>query len=179
MLSPFSFLKVDIDGYDAAVVKAILLKGYQPLNIKVEINAKVPPPIVFCLAYSTTWNYQGDHFYGCSLQGWVDLLGSMGYTLSAVKANDAWFTFHGKGIDVREAYSSGYVSVAKKDFPWNSNVHFWNDLPSDGVAQLNAVKKFMMETETFKANDYIVRDDTDAFTDLIPGSVYLYKSYTK
>ena len=62
-------LKIDIDGFDRDVLASILLAGYRPDFIQLEIQPEFPPPLVFSViyhpAYKPKYGYGG--FYGCSI----------------------------------------------------------------------------------------------------------------
>jgi len=77
-----TFLKMDIDGADADVLKAILEAGYRPLVIQAELNSEFPPPIAFSVSSSSAFGPgSNEGFFGFSLQYGVDLLGPYGYAL--------------------------------------------------------------------------------------------------
>ncbi|MDR3441049.1 FkbM family methyltransferase [Telmatospirillum sp.] len=48
----FSFLKIDIDGYDGPVLQAILGAGFKPAIIQAEVNQEIPFPFEFSVSYS-------------------------------------------------------------------------------------------------------------------------------
>lgn len=82
----FDFLKIDIDGYDGPVLESILMGGYRPKIIQVEINPEIPPPIEFSVMYSDMYkvldeegSYSG--FYGMSLCYAARLMRYYGYHL--------------------------------------------------------------------------------------------------
>jgi len=62
-------LKIDIDSYDRDVLAGILGAGFRPDFIQVEIQAEIPPPIVFSVIYhplyTSKWGHGG--FYGSSI----------------------------------------------------------------------------------------------------------------
>jgi hypothetical protein len=85
------FLSMDIDGNDLSVLGAI--SAVRPRTICTEYNPKFPPPLSTeaRLAEGESWN--GDDFYGASLQAFVDQLGKLGYVLVSCNAcgNNAFF----------------------------------------------------------------------------------------
>ena len=87
-------LKVDIDSYDADVVRAVLTTR-QPTFIFVELNEKIPPPLSLCFHYRawSPWHFwhRGGHHYGCSLSAYSELLRGLGYSLVSVILNDALY----------------------------------------------------------------------------------------
>lgn len=66
-------LSLDIDGNDAAVLEQILNVN-EPRVLVVEYNGKFPPPLKLSVAYNPTHGWEGDDYYGSSLQVFVDLL---------------------------------------------------------------------------------------------------------
>lgn len=86
-----SFLKMDIDGVDADVLKAILLGGIRPLVIQAEVHTEIPPPYAFSVCSSELYRAGGEHgFYGFSLSYGVDLLASFGYRLFKLDFETHW-----------------------------------------------------------------------------------------
>ncbi len=80
------FLKLDIDGYDGAVLKTILEGGYKPKVLQLEINPEIPFPISFSVLYDEKYrcldkdgNVSG--FYGLSLGYAMMLAEKYGYKL--------------------------------------------------------------------------------------------------
>lgn len=77
-----SFLKIDLDGIDAAIIQSILNGNYRPYVIQAEINPEIPPPYAFSVKESDFFYPGFGHgFYGFSLAYGVDLLNKYGYTL--------------------------------------------------------------------------------------------------
>lgn len=66
-------LSLDIDGNDAAVLEQILTAS-QPRALVLEYNGKYPPPLKLSVAYNPTHAWEGDDYYGSSLQVFVDQL---------------------------------------------------------------------------------------------------------
>jgi len=66
-------LSLDIDGNDAAVLERILTVT-QPRVLVLEYNGKFPPPLKLSVAYNPTHGWEGDDYYGSSLQVFVDQL---------------------------------------------------------------------------------------------------------
>jgi hypothetical protein len=160
-------LKVDIDSYDADVVRAVLTTR-QPTFIFVELNEKIPPPLSLCFHYRAwPWHFwhRGGHHYGCSLSAYSELLRGLGYSLVSVILNDALYVrtkraapagFHRLRPPATaragcrlpksdlQAYQRGYSQLPKRKelFPWNSNVDAWLDESSPLPARHAAVSKF-------------------------------------
>jgi hypothetical protein len=83
------FLKIDVDGYDGPILKAILESGYQPKVLQVEINPEIPPPIEFAVLYHPGYRcldmkgrYGG--FYGASLSYVLSITKGYGYKLAYI-----------------------------------------------------------------------------------------------
>lgn len=66
-------LSLDIDGNDAVVLGQILTV-VKPRALILEYNGKYPPPLKLSVAYNPTHSWQGDDYYGSSLQVFVDQL---------------------------------------------------------------------------------------------------------
>jgi hypothetical protein len=66
-------LSLDIDGNDAIVLERILRVG-APRVLVLEYNGKFPPPLKLSVAYRDDHGWEGDDYYGSSLQVFIDLL---------------------------------------------------------------------------------------------------------
>lgn len=80
----FDYLKIDIDGYDGMILKAILEAGFLPKVIQMEVNPEFPPPFEFSVMYHPGYrpldsdgNYGG--FYGTSMSFCAKLAERYGY----------------------------------------------------------------------------------------------------
>ncbi|CAF4718571.1 unnamed protein product, partial [Rotaria sp. Silwood2] len=79
--------KMDIDGYDYPVVRALFIDRsnnsrtqFEPAFVLVETNEKIPPPINFYTRYRVPYAYKDDHLYGASITAWTRLLSyELGY----------------------------------------------------------------------------------------------------
>jgi len=142
----FDLLNLDIDSYDLFVVKA-LLDSFQPKIISMEINEKIPPPIYFTVTYDEKHVYEGDDFYGCSLQAAYEELCKFDYKLHTLLYNNAIFissevSTNQQKLSITEFYINGYVDKPDRtqkfsynkdkdvllDMDKNSAVDFINDL---------------------------------------------------
>ena len=86
-----SFLKIDIDGVDADILRAVLSGGIRPLAIQAEIHTEIPPPYAFSVASSNKYKPGAEHgFYGFSLAYGVDLLATYGYKLYKLDFETPW-----------------------------------------------------------------------------------------
>jgi hypothetical protein len=85
------FLKVDIDGYDAAVLNEVLKAGIRPLVIQVEVNSEIPPPIAFAVCPHRKYVPGGrSGFFGCSLSYATDMLRRYDYALVELDFITPW-----------------------------------------------------------------------------------------
>lgn len=80
------FFSFDIDGNDTHLVREAL-KSIRPKLVCVEYNAKFRPPTRAEMAYSATHRWEGDDYFGASLQTWVETL--EGYSLVACNLSGA------------------------------------------------------------------------------------------
>ncbi len=94
-----AFLKIDIDGLDADILRTILKGGVRPLAIQAEVNTEIPPPYAFSVCASDKFaggSEQG--FFGFSLSYGVDLLKAFGYRFYALDCETPW-THDGLWVD--------------------------------------------------------------------------------
>jgi|LakMenE18May11ns_1017448.scaffolds.fasta_scaffold9937618_2 hypothetical protein len=128
----FSLLNLDIDSYDLEVLRSLLVGGFKPKVISMEINEIFPPNIEFEVGYSDEHSWQGGHFFGCSVASADKTLRSLGYSLVAIEYNNAFFVddpvvgkFNLKR-NIFELYDQGYRNKIdrKTKFSGNSDVEF-------------------------------------------------------
>lgn len=79
-VASIDFFSLDIDGNDWHALP-FFLPVLQPKLICVEYNAKFPPPDLRVMSLDEAHSWQGDDYFGSSLQAWVDLLEKWNYTL--------------------------------------------------------------------------------------------------
>ena len=135
----FTFLNLDIDSYDLAVLEAMVDAGHRPRIVSLEVNEKIPPPVWFTVLPDETHAWKGDHFHGCSLQAAAASLGARGYLLDSMHYNNAFFVEQAfaagrvAGLSPAEAYRAGYGDRADRLqlFPWNAEVECLQALPPD------------------------------------------------
>ena len=137
----FDVLNLDIDSYDLYVIKSLLLGKFRPKIITMEINEKIPPGIYFTVDFDEEHYWQGDHFFGCSIDAATEVVKEFGYILFKVQYNNAIFIrndiafsrFQDQPAD--NAYLVGYKNQLdrKEKFPWNADVDYWIDTPSSEV----------------------------------------------
>ncbi|MBW4496820.1 MAG: hypothetical protein KME26_27850 [Oscillatoria princeps RMCB-10] len=141
----FTFLNLDIDGYDYFVLEKIL-SSFRPLLLCVEINEKIPPPIKFTVKWSPNYSWNRDHFYGQSLSQLNLLCVRHEYALVDLHYNNAFLIPReispSPSLTPEEAYRKGYLERddRKEKFPWNANMEEIHSLSP--VEALNYVSKF-------------------------------------
>jgi hypothetical protein len=125
--SDFTFLSLDIDGYDYFVLEA-LLAAFRPKLICAEINEKIPPPLEFTVKWDPAFAWNGDHFYGQSIAQLGALVRKSGYELLELHYNNAFLAPRelglGPSLTPEEAYQQGYAGQPdrREKFPWNADV---------------------------------------------------------
>lgn len=123
----FTFLNLDIDGYDYYVLDWILAH-YRPKLICTEINEKIPPPLKFTVKWDPAYVWSGDHFYGQSISQLGSLVKKYDYSLVELHYNNAFLIpselCSKPSLTPEEAYRSGYKEKPdrKEKFPWNANM---------------------------------------------------------
>lgn len=128
-----SLLNLDIDSYDLYVIDQMLQSEYKPQIITMEVNEKIPPGIFFTVDYSDEHYWQGDHFYGCSIDAAASVIKPFGYILHSMLYNNAIFIREDiipnsfKDLSPKNAYDTGYKNKKnrKELFPWNANTEQW------------------------------------------------------
>lgn len=169
---PF-ILKVDIDGYDYTVVRSIFIHNsnnsrtqFQPAIVYLEINEKIPPPIIFHTRYRPTYNYKSDHLYGTSITAWTHLLSyELGYVLLGnYDWNNVIFLRYDLAIEFNLLYkfphnsydiwTYGYWNRNGRDnkFPWNRNVLHWNDKNKTILTKYRDIVNYFHLAKTFTEN---------------------------
>lgn len=79
----FDVISIDLDGNDIYFVRTLLENGYKSKLFIVEYNAKFPPPVRFEITYNDNHKWEGDDYFGASLQSFVDLFSQHDYMLVA------------------------------------------------------------------------------------------------
>jgi len=132
----FTFLNLDIDGYDHFVLAA-LLQEFRPALISAEINENIPPPLKFTVLYDPAYAWAEDHFYGQSISQLDELARSFGYGLVALDYNNAFLVASGRGLlpelTPEEAYATGYRDRPDRRelFPWNDDMEELHTLDTE------------------------------------------------
>ena len=130
-------LKIDIDGYDLAVLREIL-SIYKPSIIIAEINEKIPPPILFEVNYSDKYSWDESHLYGFSIQSADSVIGSFGYKITQIYElyNIICINYNlcdKEGIDrktdIFQLYKNEYIlNPLKNDLWWNDDIQYWLEI---------------------------------------------------
>jgi hypothetical protein len=139
----FSFLNIDIDSYDLEILRSLLMSGYMPQLISMEINEIFPPNIEFEVLFSDTQSWQGDHFFGCSVASANKALSQLGYKLVEIEYNNAFFindtvaTKFEFNRNVFDLYKQGYQNKPDRTlkFPGNLDVEFLLDSNTQEATQ--------------------------------------------
>lgn len=148
-INEFLVLNLDIDSYDLEVMETILKSAYLPTIISMEVNEKIPVGIYFTVRFDEKHYWQGDHFYGCSLDAAVSTVCPYGYVLYGLEYNNAIFVKESFAstswpkLSVEDAYCNGYKNRKhrKQLFPWNEDVEYWQELKGNElIGEIN--KKF-------------------------------------
>lgn len=138
----FTVLNLDIDSYDLRVLESLLIGDYRPAIISMEINEKIPPGVFFTVEFDEKHYWQGDHFYGCSLEAACEVVRPFGYFLHKLEYNNAFFVrtnlSNGLVADLAPelAFELGYKKATNRSslFSYNADVDYWLDLePKDAV----------------------------------------------
>jgi hypothetical protein len=141
----FSFLSLDIDGYDYFVLEQIL-GDFRPSLICVEINEKIPPPLKFTVKWDPRYVPSGNHCYGQSICQMHTLCPLFHYSLVEVHYNNAFLIPEEinryPSLTPEDGYRKGYLDQPdrKERFPWNANMEEVLRLPPEQAA--NFVNEF-------------------------------------
>lgn len=143
----FSFLTLDIDGYDHYVLSALLTK-FRPRLMCVEINEKFPPPVKFTVQYSSDYAWGHNFFMGQSLSKMCELTEAHDYVLAEVHYNNAFLMPEDicpvEAKSPEAAFRTGYVDKPdrKARFPWNAEVEdLLTMAPEDVVKRMHEMFK--------------------------------------
>jgi hypothetical protein len=93
-IGKFDVASLDFDGNDLHLVRKLLSAGLLPRLFIVEYNSKFIPPVRFTIEYNAKHNWQGDDYYGASLQSYAELFSEFGYkciVCNAGTGNNAFF----------------------------------------------------------------------------------------
>lgn len=161
----FDILKIDIDGYDLEVLRAIL-KKYKPKIIISEINEKIPPPICFEVKYKENYSWDGSHCFGYSIQSGAKVMNDNNYKVLSIYQLNNILCINDElceslKIDcfnteeyIKELYKIQYINnlARLRILPWNQNINYW----------LNITNK--EELKNSIANYFIYDNNRSSFT---------------
>jgi len=129
-------LKVDIDGYDLDLLRAIL-KKYRPKIIISEINEKIPPPVCFEIPYRDNYAWDNSHCFGFSLSAGKKVMDEHQYKILSVYELNNMLCCNvelcdtlglDRATDEMGVYRKGYKSKLSErieHLPWNAGVERW------------------------------------------------------
>jgi hypothetical protein len=134
----FDILKIDIDGYDLEVLRAIL-KKYKPKIIISEINEKIPPPICFEVKYKEDYSWDGSHCFGYSIQSGAKVMNDNNYKVLSIYQLNNILCINDElceslKIDrfnseeyIKNLYKIQYINnlARLRILPWNANINYW------------------------------------------------------
>ena len=146
----FGVLSLDIDSYDYWVLDAVL-GSYRPRVVVTEINEKIPPPVLFRVAYDPDFRLQ-HHFFGYSIASLEELCARHDYALLALEYNNAFIAPREllgdlPALDAETAYRRGYSGRPdrRKRFPRNHDMEALHSMTPDESAAF--LKKFFARHE--------------------------------
>ena len=154
-------LKIDLDSYDIFVVERIVLhSAFRPKILVMEINEKIPPPVMFGPNFRRQWNWKGDHFFASSASMIARTLKPLGYRSVAIDWNNMYLVDERNFCEVvqvardnlEEQFALGYKNRKdrSKIFSWNENVATWLSMTDDLPRLLRAIHDHMANTRTFR-----------------------------
>ena len=115
-----AMLKIDIDGYDCAVLDALLDSGWRPRIVFMEVHLEFPPPVSFAVGYHEKHTIAGAKggFFGCSLSAASAVMRPRGYDLLQF---DMLHTSH----DAVWAHESVSHRFSRRWHDWDAFVNGW------------------------------------------------------
>ena len=137
----FSFLSLDIDGYDYFVLERTL-EDFRPRLICVEINEIIPPPIQFTVLFDGNYEWASDHFFGQSICKCYELCKKHDYNIVELHYNNLFVVpkeiSKDDALSPEKAYELGYKNRIdrKEKFPWNADVEALLNMEPEGAIQL-------------------------------------------
>lgn len=125
------FLKIDIDGIDAQILKRILARGFEFDIIQIEVNPEFPPPIRFSVQYHPMFKAGSQSgFYGASCSYIDDIAREYGYEILALDMESPSHDVllinkrHEKHVELAPLKEQFYAANA-------GHSHFFNNLGID------------------------------------------------
>lgn len=145
-------IKVDVDSYDAEIVRAILDSGIRAIGFLVEINPSIPPPYRFAMGYHpdlhqtiVALGYARWAMRGMSLGYAVSLFGGFGYDLVSFGIHDAFFIDHRFGFVYEDRPPFSEIDCFRKSFVSvngvpirNTRRWFFTSAYDDGLREIYA-----------------------------------------
>jgi len=124
----FSFLNLDIDGYDYFVLDK-LLSNYRPTIICTEINEKIPPPIKFTVLYSDSYYWSNALFFGQSISQVQQLCNDHNYSIINVEYNNVFLINNDiqhsfTTLSPLDAWTNGYFNKSDRTRRFSHNNGF-------------------------------------------------------
>lgn len=145
----FDILKVDIDGYDLELIRAIL-KVYRPKIIVAEFNEKIPPPVLFEIPYRDAYEWDESHCFGFSIASGKQVMDEHEYTLLTIFELNNIVCIDSRCMeldverDIYEIYRAGYTADASRFqvLPWNTDVDYWLEIRAPDVLKMEILHYF-------------------------------------
>jgi hypothetical protein len=106
--TPIDVLSLDLDGNDIYFADHILKNFSHPALFIVETNAKFLPPVRFSISYDKNNSWQGDDYYGASLQTFTDLFAKHDYFLACCNSGSGANAFF-----IRDEFRARFAEVPK------------------------------------------------------------------
>lgn len=147
-------LKIDIDGYDLDLLRAVWAAGLRPEVVVLEYNETIPPPIRYEVPYVPGYRHGDVWPPGCSIASAQDAFDAAGYEIVdlaeagqpnnvvAVAGNAAGGGGNaagGAGVRLWERLY-GRNRDRLLDFPWNAAVDHWAGDPVACAADLRVAR---------------------------------------
>ena len=101
-------ISLDLDGNDIYLVEKLLTSGYTPKLFIVEYNPKFPPPIKWQINYDLNHIWEGDDYFGASLQSFNELFNQYSYQLVCCNPSSGSNAFF-----VRNDFSKSFQDIPK------------------------------------------------------------------
>lgn len=153
----FDILKIDIDGYDLDVIRAIL-KVYRPKIIVAEFNEKIPPPVLFEIPYRDSYEWDESHCFGFSIASGKQVMDENQYTLATIfELNnivciDSTCMQLDNPRNIFDIYRTGYMADMSRleVLPWNQDINYWLQIRTLDALKLEILYYFTCENSRSK-----------------------------
>ena len=148
----FDALKIDIDSIDFSILETILLAGYSPRLVMVEVNPDIPPPFVWSLRESDQFQFNltsaMSGAYGMSVTAAFNLLVSNNYTLVEIEFEDleckgcrfsehnAWFVHNDLLVSGNSITSPPTAAYNKEEYSEKMFRMYWSRGPYEECIHL-------------------------------------------